>query len=105
MAKRERVCPIAQLGECDVKRVEVDGVAIAVVRVGEKLYAIGDRCSHQDVSLSEGELYCEDLEIECYKHGSTFSLLDGRPISLPATKPVPTFEVGVEDGEVWVALP
>ena len=50
---------------------------------------IGDRCSHGDYSLSEGDVCEDDREIECPKHGSIFSLETGEPQSLPATKPVP----------------
>ena len=75
---------------------------VAVVRIGDDLYAIGDVCSHADFSLSEGEVYADEREIECWKHGSTFSLETGEPQSLPATQPVPVYDVAVEDGEVVV---
>jgi 3-phenylpropionate/trans-cinnamate dioxygenase ferredoxin subunit len=66
------------------------------------VYAIGDTCSHADVSLSEGELYCDSKEIECWKHGSLFSLETGQPVTLPATVPVPVFVASVVDGAVVV---
>ena len=65
---------------------------------------IGDRCSHADYSLSEGEIYADEREIECWKHGSTFSLETGEPQSLPATQSVPTYRVHIDDGNVVVAL-
>jgi 3-phenylpropionate/trans-cinnamate dioxygenase ferredoxin subunit len=74
------------------------------VRVADDFYAIGDRCSHADFSLAEGEVYPEEREIECWKHGSTFSLIDGKPQSLPATKPVPTYEVRVDGDDVMVVI-
>lgn len=77
---------------------------IAIVRIGEDFYALGDRCSHADISLSEGEVYCDERELECWKHGSTFSLKTGKPTTLPATRAVPTYEIQVEDGKVWVTL-
>jgi 3-phenylpropionate/trans-cinnamate dioxygenase ferredoxin subunit len=86
------------------RRVEVDGTAIAVVRCGDEVFAIGDTCSHANVSLSEGEVLCEDGEIECWKHGSTFSLATGEPQALPATQPVPVYAVTVRDGDVVVTL-
>jgi 3-phenylpropionate/trans-cinnamate dioxygenase ferredoxin subunit len=86
-------------------KVEVDGRAVALVRCGDDVYAIGDVCSHANVSLSEGEVLCEEREIECWKHGSTFSLVDGEPQSLPATQPVPVYEVDVRDGDVVVRVP
>ena len=76
---------------------------VAVVRIGDDLYAIGDTCSHADFSLSEGEVYTDEREVECWKHGSTFSLETGEPQSLPATQPVPVYDVRVgDDGEVVV---
>ncbi len=77
---------------------------IAVVRIDDDVYAIGDRCSHQDVSLAEGEVLCEDRQLECWKHGSAFSLVDGTPQALPATKPVPVYEVRVVDGDIEVVI-
>ena len=87
---------------CAVK-VMVGDKAVAVVRIGDDLYAIGDTCSHADYSLSEGEVYADEREVECWKHGSTFSLETGEPQSLPATQPVPVYDVHVsDDGEVVV---
>ncbi|HEX2118978.1 MAG TPA: non-heme iron oxygenase ferredoxin subunit, partial [Acidimicrobiales bacterium] len=72
------------------------------VRLGDDFYAIGDRCSHADYSLSEGEIWPDEKEIECWKHGSTFSLVSGEPQSLPATQPVPVYTVRVEGDDVFV---
>ena len=83
-------------------RFDVGGVAVAVVRIGDDLYAIGDTCSHANISLSEGEVFCEEREIECWKHGSAFSLLTGEPQTLPATQPVPVFVARVVDGDIVV---
>ena len=83
-------------------RVEAAGHRVAVFRIGDSVYAIGDRCTHAEASLAEGELF--DSEVECPRHGSAFSLIDGEPTSFPATKPVPVYEVIVEDDEVYVEL-
>ena len=83
-------------------RFEVQGRPIAVVRIGDDVYAIGDTCSHADVSLSEGEVDCETKEIECWKHGSTFSLETGEPQTLPATQPVPVYVARVVDGMIEI---
>jgi 3-phenylpropionate/trans-cinnamate dioxygenase ferredoxin component len=99
------VGPLADLSPGAAKRIELDGHAIALVRIGDDVYAIGDTCSHANVSLSEGEVLPEDREIECWKHGSTFSLETGEPQTLPATQPVPVYEVRVDDGEIVVVLP
>lgn len=79
-------------------RLEGAPGGICLVRIGDDFYAIGDRCSHAEVSLSEGEIDTEDCWIECWKHGSAFSLQDGSPQSLPATQPVPVFRV-YRDGD------
>lgn len=99
-----RLCPLAELPDGGARRFDVEGRRLAVVRLGDDVYVIGDRCSHADVSLSEGEVYPGDKTLECWKHGSTFSLLDGHPTCLPATKPVPVYEARVVDGEVEVEL-
>ena len=100
-----RLCSVDDLVSGTAKRFDVAGHRIALVRIDDDFYAIGDRCSHANFSLSEGEVFPEEREIECWKHGSTFSLLDGEPQSLPATKPVPVYTVVVKDGDVMVELP
>jgi 3-phenylpropionate/trans-cinnamate dioxygenase ferredoxin subunit len=97
-----RVCPFAELTPNGATRFVVDGVPVAVVRIGDDVYAIGDTCSHADVSLSEGEVWCDEKEIECWKHGSTFSLLTGVPTTLPATQPVPVYVARIVDGMVEI---
>jgi 3-phenylpropionate/trans-cinnamate dioxygenase ferredoxin component len=83
-------------------RVEVGEHRIALFRIGSDVYALGDRCSHAEASLSEGEVY--DHEVECPRHGSTFDLTSGEPNVLPATKPVPVYDVKVEDEVVYLWL-
>jgi len=104
MSVIERVGALADLPEGKALRVEIGDRAIALVRIGDDVYAIGDRCSHQDISLSEGDVDCDDKVIECWKHGSAFSLVTGEPESLPATKPVPVYEVRVVDGQIEVVV-
>jgi 3-phenylpropionate/trans-cinnamate dioxygenase ferredoxin component len=104
------VTTVAKLGPLDdhapgtARQVVVDGHRLAVVRIDDDVYAIGDRCSHQDVSLAEGEVLPEERQLECWKHGSAFSLLDGTPQALPATKPVPVYEARVVDGQIEVVI-
>ena len=100
---KHQVCRFDELAPNTARRVEVDGHPIAVVRIGDDVYAIGDVCSHQNISLSEGDVHPEDKTIECWKHGSEFSLVTGEAETLPATKAVPTYEV-VVDGEDIVLL-
>ena len=96
--------PLDELPAGTARKVDVGGVAIAVVRIDDDVYAIGDVCSHGNFSLSGGEVWCDERELECPKHGSTFSLLTGEPSSLPATRPVPVFDASVVDGHVVVTV-
>jgi 3-phenylpropionate/trans-cinnamate dioxygenase ferredoxin subunit len=97
-----RVASLADIADGGALRVEVDGVAVSLVRIGDDVYAIGDRCSHADVSLSDGEVDAGACTIECPKHGSEFDLRTGKPLSLPAIRPVPAYDVVVRDGEVLI---
>ena len=96
------VCAIADLAPNSATRFVVDGLPVAVVRIGDDVYAIGDTCSHGAVSLSEGEVRGDDREIECWKHGSSFSLVTGEALTLPATQPVPVFVARVVLGAVQI---
>ena len=99
-----RVGPLDGFAEGKAHRVEVAGHALALVRLGDDVYVLSDRCSHQDVRLSEGEVDADERTVECWKHGSAFSLDTGEPTSLPATRPVPVYVARVVDGEVEVEL-
>ncbi len=97
-----RVCSQDELAPGEAKRFDVGGHRICLVRIGDDFYAVGDRCSHEDYSLADGDVLAEELEIECWKHGSTFSLTTGEPQSLPATKPVPVYDVAIRGDDVIV---
>jgi 3-phenylpropionate/trans-cinnamate dioxygenase ferredoxin component len=99
-----KLCSVGDLEPDSARRVDVDGLRLAVVRIGDDWYAIADRCSHADESLSEGDVWSEEREIECPKHGSTFSLLTGEPQTLPATRAVPVYEVRVEGSDVMLVV-
>ncbi len=100
-----RLCGREELSSGAARRFEVGAHRIALVRIEDGFYAIGDVCSHEDYSLSEGEVLVDACEIECWKHGSMFDLLTGEPRSLPATKPVPVYRVQIDGGDVLVELP
>ena len=85
------------------KRVMVDGVAVAVVRIEDEVFAIADKCSHADISLSDGMVWCDSKQIECIKHGSAFSLETGEPDTLPATQPVAVYRAEIVNGDVVVS--
>lgn len=99
-----RICAVDDIEPVGAIRVDVDGHRLAVVRIDDDVYVIGDRCTHQDISLSEGEVDADECTIECWKHGSTFDLHTGEPTVLPATKPTPTYSVTLKDGDVYVEL-
>ncbi len=99
------ICRFDELEPNTAKRCDIEGHRLTVIRFNSDVYIIGDRCSHADYSLSEGELDPDEQTIECWKHGSAFSVHDGTPSCLPATKPVPTYTVTVVDGDVRVELP
>ena len=84
-------------------KLNLDGQDICVARVGDEEFAVGDLCSHADVSLSEGEV--EGHFIECWLHGSRFDLRTGAPESLPATTAVPTFTTSRDGDTVTISLP
>jgi 3-phenylpropionate/trans-cinnamate dioxygenase ferredoxin subunit len=98
-----RACSLSELDpEGGVQRVDVDGTPVAVVRIGDRVYAIGDICSHAEVSLSGGEVDLDECALECPKHGSLFSLETGEPLSLPAVRPVATYVVQVDGDDVSI---
>ena len=105
MSELVKLCRVDDLEPGTAKRVDVDGLRLAVVRIGNDWYAIADTCSHADESLSEGDVWPDEREIECPKHGSTFSLLTGEPQTLPATRSVPVYEVRVEGDDVMLVTP
>jgi 3-phenylpropionate/trans-cinnamate dioxygenase ferredoxin subunit len=100
----EPLCALDDLVDGEARRFDLGDFVIAVVRIGDQVYAIGDRCSHADVSLSGGIVDERACTLECPKHGSEFDLRTGAPQSLPALRPVPTYEVRVTDGQVVVAV-
>ena len=97
------VCALDDIADGGVLKVDLDGVPVAVVRIGDDVYALSDTCSHAEVSLSDGEVWCDERELECPKHGSTFDLTTGEPTVLPATRPVEVFDASVVDGNVDVS--
>jgi len=94
-----RLCALAELSSEVPLRVELDELDVAVVKVGDEVFAIEDVCSHADFPLSDGEV--EDCTIECALHGSRFDLRTGKPTGPPANRPVPVYPTSVFDGEVY----
>ena len=104
-----RVCAASEIAAGGKARFVVDGTTVCVVHLSnsgeDSWYAIDDTCSHEDYSLCDGDLWEDEREIECWKHGSTFSLLTGEPQSLPATRAVTVYAVRVDGDDVFVTVP
>ena len=96
------VVKFSELESGTAHKVIVDGVAVAVVRIEDEVFAIADTCSHADISLSLGMVWCETKQIECIKHGSAFNLVTGQPDTFPATQPVAVYSAKVVNDEVIV---
>ncbi|MDJ1115209.1 non-heme iron oxygenase ferredoxin subunit [Microbacterium dauci] len=97
----QKVLQLSELTQDTAVRVEVDGVAIAVVLDSQgEVHAIGDTCTHGDISLADG--FVEGESLECWAHGSAFSLRTGRPLNLPAYEPVPVYEVTIDGDDILI---
>jgi 3-phenylpropionate/trans-cinnamate dioxygenase ferredoxin subunit len=99
------VARLDEFGPGSTKIVEHGWLSVGVYNCGGKLYAIEDRCSHDDGPLAEGDWDEDMCRVICPRHGSAFDLETGRPLSLPAFEPVEVYPVTVEDGIVRVEVP
>ena len=96
-----RICSVDELVENQAVKLVLDGIPIALVKDSSgTVHAIGDTCTHGEISLSEG--FIEDDTLECWAHGSQFSLTTGKPLNLPAYEPVPVYQVDLVDGDVYI---
>ena len=99
-----RAAALDDVSPGEVLGVVVEGHRICLANVEGHIYAVRDNCTHQDFPLSEGVLDEDEASIECAWHGARFDLATGRALSLPAVKPVKTYEVKVDEGQIYVAL-
>lgn len=97
-----RVAPAKEITPGKMHVFTVQGKKIALADIGGLVFAIEDRCTHDDGPLAEGEL--RDQVIECPRHGATFDVKTGAVLSMPAVVPVKTFETQVRDGDVYVKV-
>lgn len=96
------VARLDEIPETGLKGISVNGRDIVLVRSEGEVFALEDRCSHEEFPLSAGEV--TDGEITCALHGARFELATGTPRALPAVVPVRTYEVRIEGGEVQVKV-
>ena len=100
-----KVALAGDIPEGEARGFMVDGREVAVANLGGgEFRAVDDICSHAHSHLSEGEVDVDFETIECPKHGSTFDLETGRPRTLPATMPVSTYNVKVENDEILIEV-
>jgi len=95
------ICPVEDIKPGRAIRVKLGDHAIAIARTKSgDVKAIDDKCSHGEISLSEG--FVDDETIECCAHGAKFSLETGAPLSLPAYEPVAVYETFIENGIIFL---
>lgn len=98
---RQKAIALSELVQDQAVRVVIDDKPIAIVLDAQgEVHAIGDTCSHGQISLAEG--FVDGDTLECWAHGSAFSLRSGKPLNLPAYEPVPVFVVEIENGDVYI---
>lgn len=98
-----RICAVEDIKPGKAIRVKVGEEAIAIVRTkSDEIKAINDKCSHGEISLSEG--FIDNETIECWAHGAKFSLATGEALTLPAFEPVAVYEVIIENGEIFLEI-
>ena len=102
MADFQSVVRLEELEDGEMRQVIAHGEPIGIYRRGDDVFAISDYCSHEETFLTDGEFDADELEVECPLHGSRFNVATGDVRILPATKPVPAYEVKIEGGVVMV---
>ncbi len=99
-----KVARVGDIAPGTARQVVVDEMPIALVNLNGAVCAIYDVCSHEEAFLSEGEVLEDEETIMCPLHGSEFSLKTGRALTLPATQPIPTYEVRTEGDDIYVKI-
>jgi 3-phenylpropionate/trans-cinnamate dioxygenase ferredoxin subunit len=98
-----RICAVEDIKPGKAIRVKVGDLAIAIVRTkAGEVKAIDDKCSHGEISLSEG--FVDNETIECWAHGAKFSLTTGEALTLPAFEPVAVYEVLIDNGDIFLEI-
>ncbi len=99
------VCALDVFAPGSVRIVVSGEIRIGIFNAGGELYAIEDRCSHDDGPLAEGDFDADECVVVCPRHGAEFDVRTGVPRTLPAYVPVATFPVSIVDGMVVVDVP
>ena len=97
-----RVCAVDDIDDPGTRAVDVNGISMVIVKSGGEIFALDEFCTHEEVSLADGEIY--DHTVECWLHGSCFDLRSGKPTGPPATKPLATYQVRIDGDDVLIAL-
>jgi 3-phenylpropionate/trans-cinnamate dioxygenase ferredoxin subunit len=98
-----RICAVEDIKKGKAIRVKIGDDAIAIVRTkADQVYALDDKCSHGEISLSEG--FVDNETIECWAHGAKFSLETGEALTLPAYEPVAKYEVIIDNGDIFLEI-
>ena len=98
------ICPVSELPPGEHRLVEWEDLEIGVFNCNGELFAIEDRCSHDNGVLLEGEVDEASCTVECPRHGAKFDLRTGKPLNLPAYVPVDTFPVSVANDMIQVEV-
>jgi nitrite reductase/ring-hydroxylating ferredoxin subunit len=98
------VCAAGELVEGRAFRADVEGSGVLLLKSSEQLHAIGSQCTHQGAGLDRGvvKIAGSVKTVTCPAHGSMFNLETGKVMRPPASKPVPVYDVKIEDGRVYV---
>jgi len=99
-----RVPEAAQMKVGEARRLMLKHHAVALFRLDDGFFAIGDECTHAEASLAESDVDAEAGVVTCFRHGARFDIRTGKNLSLPATRPVPRYPVRIVDGEVEVQV-
>jgi 3-phenylpropionate/trans-cinnamate dioxygenase ferredoxin component len=98
-----KVCAENEIAEGIIKAVELNGVPIAIAKYDGKLYAIDDICTHDGGNLGEGNVISG--QVQCPRHGARFELKTGQVTRMPAVIGISTYEIKIENGEIYIAIP
>jgi len=103
MGNMIKVAEVSDIPVGGVKKVSLEDVDIAIFNIGGELYAISDTCTHEQASLSEGDL--DGDSISCPRHGATYNIKTGEAIGLPAIISVATYRVKIEGNDIILEMP